>query len=37
VFREVFPEAPPTRSTIIVPKIPLNAAIEVECDALAED
>ncbi len=37
VFREVFPEAPPTRSTIIVPKIPLNAAIEVDCDALAED
>jgi len=35
VFREVFPEAPPTRSTIIVPKIPMNAAIEVECSALA--
>jgi len=37
VFREVFPEAPPTRSTIIVPKIPMNAAFEVECNALAGD
>ncbi len=37
VFREVFPEAPPTRSTIIVPKIPMNAAFEVECNALARD
>ena len=35
VFREVFPKDPPTRSTIIVPKIPLNAAVEVECSALA--
>ena len=35
VFREVFPKDPPTRSTIIVPKIPLNAAIEVDCDAIA--
>ena len=37
VFREVFPEAPPTRSTIIVPKIPMDAALEVECEALAGD
>ena len=37
VFRDVFPEAPPTRSTIIVPEIPMNAAIEVECNALVAD
>jgi 2-iminobutanoate/2-iminopropanoate deaminase len=37
VFREVFPESPPTRSTIIVPKIPMNAAFEVDCNAIAED
>jgi 2-iminobutanoate/2-iminopropanoate deaminase len=35
VFREVFPEDPPTRSTIIVPEIPKEAAIEVECTAFA--
>lgn len=34
VYREFFPENPPTRSTIIVPEIPLGAAIEVECNAL---
>ncbi len=37
VFREFFPEDPPTRSTIIVPEIPLGAAVEVDCDALAGD
>ncbi|MFC3229517.1 RidA family protein [Marinibaculum pumilum] len=37
VYTEVFPKAPPTRSTIIVPEIPLGAAIEVECNALAGD
>ena len=35
VFREVFPKDPPTRSTIIVPEIPMGAAMEVECNALA--
>jgi reactive intermediate/imine deaminase len=35
VFREVFPKDPPTRSTIIVPEIPMGAAVEVECNALA--
>lgn len=35
VFREFFPKDPPTRSTIIVPEIPLGAAVEVDCDALA--
>lgn len=35
VFREVFPKDPPTRSTIIVPQIPMGAAMEVECNALA--
>lgn len=34
VFRETFPIDPPTRSTIIVPEIPMNAAIEVECNAM---
>lgn len=34
VFREFFPKDPPTRSTIIVPEIPLGAAVEVDCDAL---
>jgi enamine deaminase RidA (YjgF/YER057c/UK114 family) len=37
VFREFFPKDPPTRSTIIVPEIPLGAAVEVDCDALAGD
>lgn len=37
VFREVFPQDPPTRSTIIVPEIPMNAAIEVECNAATDD
>lgn len=37
VFTEFFPESPPTRSTIIVPEIPKNAAIEVDCNALAGD
>jgi hypothetical protein len=37
VFREVFPKDPPTRSTIIVPQIAMNAAVEVECTALAVD
>lgn len=36
VFREVFPESPPTRSTLVVPAIPLGAAIEVDCEALAK-
>ncbi len=35
VFAETFPKDPPTRSTIIVPQIPLGAAVEVECTALA--
>lgn len=34
VFREFFPKDPPTRSTIIVPEIPLGAAVEVDCDGL---
>lgn len=34
VFRETFPVDPPTRSTIIVPAIPMDAAIEVECNAV---
>jgi reactive intermediate/imine deaminase len=33
VYREFFPKNPPTRSTIIVPEIPLGAAVEVECNA----
>lgn len=33
VFTEKFPTAPPTRSTIVVDKIPMEAAIEVECTA----
>lgn len=37
VFREVFPQSPPTRSTLVVPAIPLGAAIEVDCQALATD
>ncbi len=37
VFREVFPQSPPTRSTLVVPAIPLGAAIEVDCQALAAD
>lgn len=34
VFTSYFPASPPTRSTIVVPAIPMNAAIEVECTAL---
>lgn len=34
VFAETFPENPPARSTIIVPEIPMGAAIEIECNAL---
>ncbi|MEQ8348913.1 MAG: RidA family protein [Sneathiellaceae bacterium] len=37
VYKEYFPKDPPTRSTIVVPAIPLGAAIEVECNALAGD
>lgn len=37
VFREVFPKDPPTRSTIIVPQIPMGAAMEVECNALVNE
>lgn len=33
VFTEKFPTAPPTRSTIVVDKIPMEAAIEAECTA----
>lgn len=36
VFRSVFPQDPPARSTIIVPALPLGAAIEIECNALIE-
>jgi 2-iminobutanoate/2-iminopropanoate deaminase len=34
VFTSYFPASPPTRSTIVVPAIPMNAAIEVECTAV---
>jgi 2-iminobutanoate/2-iminopropanoate deaminase len=34
VFTSYFPTSPPTRSTIVVPVIPMNAAIEVECTAI---
>lgn len=34
VFTSYFPASPPTRSTIVVPSIPMNAAIEVECTAI---
>lgn len=34
VFASTFPNDPPARSTIIVPAIPMGAAIEVECDAM---
>lgn len=37
VFREVFPNEPPTRSTIIVPAIAMGAAIEIDCAATAGD
>ncbi|MCK7612260.1 RidA family protein [Roseibium sediminicola] len=37
VFREFFPSNPPTRSTIIVPEIPLGAAMEIDCTAVAKD
>ncbi|MBK1618402.1 hypothetical protein CKO42_08110 [Lamprobacter modestohalophilus] len=37
VYREFFPKNPPTRSTIIVPAIPLGAAVEVECNAYLGD
>lgn len=37
VFTEFFPDSPPTRSTIIVPEIPKNAAIEVDCNALVAE
>ena len=37
VYKEFFPKDPPTRSTIVVPAIPLGAAVEVECNALAGD
>lgn len=30
VFTSYFPTSPPTRSTIVVPAIPMNAAIEAE-------
>lgn len=36
VFSATFPNEPPARSTIIVPAIPLGAAIEIECDALID-
>jgi reactive intermediate/imine deaminase len=36
VFTEKFPIAPPTRSTIVVGKIPMDAAIEVECTAYSK-
>lgn len=34
VFTSYFPTSPPTRSTIVVPAIPMKAAIEVECTAI---
>tara|TARA_Y100001933_G_scaffold178112_1_gene176605 strand:+ start:271 stop:393 length:123 start_codon:yes stop_codon:yes gene_type:complete len=37
VFRKVFPKDASTRSTIIMPEIPIGAAVEVECNALAGD
>ncbi|MTI46057.1 2-iminobutanoate/2-iminopropanoate deaminase [Roseibium hamelinense] len=37
VFREFFPTNPPTRSTIIVPEIPMGAAMEIDCTAVAKD
>lgn len=37
VFREFFPENPPTRSTIIVPEIPMGAAMEIDCNAYDSD
>ena len=37
VYREFFPKNPPTRSTIIVPEIPMGAAVEVECNAYVGD
>ena len=35
VFREFFPSNPPTRSTIVVPEIPLGASVEIDCTAVA--
>lgn len=35
VFREVFPNDPPSRSTAVVPEIPQGAMVEVECTAYA--
>jgi 2-iminobutanoate/2-iminopropanoate deaminase len=37
VFREFFPVNPPTRSTIIVPEIPMGAAMEIDCNAYKPD
>lgn len=34
VFAATFPQYAPARSTIIVPAIPLGAAVEIECNAL---
>lgn len=35
-FTRYFPENPPARSTIVVPALPHDSQIEVECDALAD-
>ncbi|MGE4369821.1 MAG: RidA family protein [Burkholderiaceae bacterium] len=33
-YRKFFPSQPPARSTIIVPALPHNALVEIECNAL---
>lgn len=33
-YRKFFPEAPPARSTIIVPALPDGALVEIECNAV---
>lgn len=35
VYAEYFPAAPPARSTVPVPSLPLGGLIEIECVALA--
>jgi len=36
-YREYFPKNPPARSTVIVPALPLGAAVEIECNAVIDD